>query len=197
MPKAIDHDQRRREIIDATWGLIVRGGLEAATMREIASEAGFANGALKHYFPGKDEIIEGAYERALTQTRDRVAALVGEKTGIEALKASVYGSMPMDDEAYESARVLLSFWERGVSNGDLRGDYQDHLDSWHAQLESLIADCRAEGSIRTSASDAELVKEIILMNMGATVMTVIGPQFATAPMLERQLDAFFERIARP
>ncbi len=45
MPKVIDHDQRRRDIIDVTWKLIVKGGIEAATMREIAAEAGFANGA--------------------------------------------------------------------------------------------------------------------------------------------------------
>lgn len=194
MPKAVDHDQRRREIVDATWGLIVRGGLEAATMREIAAGAGFANGALKHYFPGKDEIIDGAYKRALESTTRRVAALMAGKTGIDALKAAVYGATPMDDEAYEAARVLVAFWESGAANGSLRSDYQDHIESWQSQLESLIADCRAEGSIRVRSSDSELAAEIILMNIGATVMSVIGPQFATPAMLAAQLDGFFSRI---
>ena len=44
MPKIVDHDQRRRELVDASLRIIVRQGLAGATMRDIATEAGFANG---------------------------------------------------------------------------------------------------------------------------------------------------------
>ena len=50
MPKVVDHDQRRVELVQATWRIIAREGIERATMRGIAAEAGFANGALKPYF---------------------------------------------------------------------------------------------------------------------------------------------------
>jgi len=197
MPKVIDHDQRRREIIDATWGLIVRGGFEAATMREIAAEAGFANGALKHYFPGKDEIIEGAFQRALERTSEHVAERVADRQGVDALWAYVTSAMPMDAEAGEAARILLSFWEHGLANERLREIYQGHLDRWHSSLEALIAQCRADGAIRSATPDVDLAKELILMNMGATAMSVIGPQFATPAMLQRQIDEFFARLTRP
>ncbi|MBA4102389.1 MAG: TetR/AcrR family transcriptional regulator, partial [Arthrobacter sp.] len=36
MPKIVDHDERRLELVDATWRIIARQGLEGATMREIA-----------------------------------------------------------------------------------------------------------------------------------------------------------------
>lgn len=197
MPKAIDHDQRRREIIDATWGLIVRGGLEAATMREIAAEAGFANGALKHYFPGKDEIITGAYERAMEGVISRLGDSAADLRGMDALQAIVKATTPLDDESRESARVLLAFWERGLASATISDSYQGHLANWHRDLGHLVAACRAEGSIRTSTSDEEIVQELILLNVGATALSAIGPQYAQPAALERLLDDFFRRISLP
>ena len=197
MPKAIDHDQRRREIIDVTWRLIVKGGLEAATMREIAAEAGFANGALKHYFPGKDEIIMGAYQRSM----DEVIARLNEATegleGIDALRALVRATMPMDEDARMSARVLLAFWERGLSSQVIRDSYDGHLTGWHRDLKALIEQCRQQGAISTSTSDEELVHEIILLNVGATVLSAIGPQFATPEILDGMIEDLFARMGVP
>jgi len=47
VPKIVGHDERRLELVDATWRIIARHGMEGATLREIATEAGFAHGALK------------------------------------------------------------------------------------------------------------------------------------------------------
>lgn len=194
MPKVIDHDQRRSDIIDVTWALIVKGGLEAATMREIASEAGFANGALKHYFPGKDEIIQGTYDRALGMMSEGVATAVGDATGLAALRAIVYASAPLTEEAIVAGRVLLSFWERAMSNDDLHQAYLSHLTSWRGGLLTYIEQGRADGDIRTSTPDEQLVDEIVLINVGANVMSLIAPQLSTPALLEAQLDAFFQRI---
>ena len=195
-PKVIDHDQRRRDIIDVTWGLIVKGGIEAATMREIAAEAGFANGALKHYFPGKDEIIQGAYERALAMMGEHVTEAVGDKHGLEALKAVCYATAPTDEDAVTAGRVLLSFWERAVSNDDLHAAYMRHLESWRGGLAQYIAEGRADGDIVTPHSDEQLVDEIVLMNAGSTIMRVIAPDRSTVELQNAHLDAFFERISR-
>lgn len=196
MPKVIDHDQRRKDIIDVTWGLIVKGGLESATMREIASEAGFANGALKHYFPGKDEIIQGAWERALQTMGDEVTAAVAGKRGVEALRAVCLATAPLDEEAVTAARVLLSFWERAVSNDELHEVYLRHLDSWRSGLADYLAEGRADGDIVTPVPDDQLVDELVLLNVGSTIMSLIAPDRSTAELQRRHLDTFFARLAQ-
>ncbi len=50
MPKIVDYAQRRRDLVEATTRIIVRQGLSGTTMRDIAAEAGFANGVVKSYF---------------------------------------------------------------------------------------------------------------------------------------------------
>jgi Bacterial regulatory proteins, tetR family len=42
MPKKIDHEERREELVRAVWRVIVDRGVDEATMREIARESGYS-----------------------------------------------------------------------------------------------------------------------------------------------------------
>lgn len=197
MPKIIDHDKRRNDIIDVTWQLIVEGGIEAATMREIASRAGFANGALKHYFPGKDAIITGAYERSLKGLGDRLAEHVGDRRGLEALELSMRFTLPIEQHDATAARVLLSFWERCAFSSELDHGYGEHLTKWKAGYMQCLADGRADGDIVTHTPDEQLVEEIILMNIGATVTRVVSPEHLSETILDAQVSDFIARLRQP
>src|SRR5699024_2977180 len=133
---------------------------------------GFANGALKHYFPGKDDIIKGAYERSLHRMGDALTNYVGDKRGIEAIEMSMRITLPVSEEDATAARTLLSFWERCAFNTDLDHDYGEHLTTWSAGYRHYIQQGREDGDIVTQVSDEQLVSEIILMNIGATVVRV-------------------------
>lgn len=197
MPKIIDHDQRRRDIIDVTWQLIVEGGIEAATMREIASRAGFANGALKHYFSGKDSIIEGAYQSSLNRLGDRLSQMIEGKRGIEALEVMMRFTLPRDPEDATAGRVLLSFWERCAFSTEIDHDYGEHLTSWKADVLRLIEEGREDGDILTPVPDEQLVNDIVMMNIGATVISVVSPEHLSVPTLEAQVTDFIARIRLP
>ena len=196
MPKIIDHDQRRKEIVDVTWQLIVEGGIEAATMREIAARAGFANGALKHYFSGKDAIIEGAYERSLSRIRGRLAEHVEGKRGIEALEMSMRYTLPTNEDA-TAARVLLSFWERCAFSSEIDHDYGEHLTDWKAGYMQYLHEGREDGDIVTETPDEQLVSEIVLMNIGATVTRVVSPEHLGSTVLDAQVTDFIARLRKP
>lgn len=196
MPKVIDHDQRRSDIVDVTWELIVEGGIEAATMREIAARAGFANGALKHYFTGKDQIIKGAYERSLHGLGERLTERVAGMRGIEALETSMRFTLPIDDGDATAARVLLSFWERCAFSPELDHGYSEHLDSWKAMYRTYLLQGREDGDIVTPTPDAQLVDEIVMMNIGATVIRVVSPEHVDFDVLEAQVTGFVARLRR-
>jgi AcrR family transcriptional regulator len=75
MPKIVDYDQRRRDLVQATLRLIVRQGLDGATMRDIATEAGFANGVVKTYFGSKADLLAATYLYVFEATNARVGDL--------------------------------------------------------------------------------------------------------------------------
>ncbi|UOQ61251.1 TetR/AcrR family transcriptional regulator [Leucobacter rhizosphaerae] len=196
MPKIIDHDERRQDIVDVTWKLIVEGGIEAATMREIAARAGFANGALKHYFSGKDAIIKGAYERSLHGLGERLEAHVADARGIEALEKSIRFTLPVQQEDATAARVLLSFWERCVFSPDLDHDYDEHLENWTAGYLRYLREGREDGDVVNPTSDEQLANEIITMILGATVTRVVSPAYFHESMLEAQVTDYIARLRR-
>src|SRR6476661_5623189 len=112
VPKIVDHDERRLELVDATWRIIARQGLESATMREIATEAGFANGALKPYFPTKDTLLEFAFSHVFNRTNLRIAEVTAGRTGLDALRAFCLEVLPLDDERVTEARIAVPFSQR-------------------------------------------------------------------------------------
>ncbi|MGW4522367.1 TetR family transcriptional regulator [Amycolatopsis sp. NPDC004378] len=195
MPKIIDHDQRRSDIVDVTWDLIVRGGIEAATMREIAAAAGFANGALKLYFPSKEDIIAATYERALDMMRQYVD-LEGLR-GLKALREICVSSMPIDEERIVAGRVLLIFWQMSLANRKMHDKYLEHVREWRGLLHRFLAEGREDGDVVTGTPDEQLVDEIVLLNAGANVMSLVAGEFSTVELQHRHLESFLERLTRP
>lgn len=195
MPKIIDHDQRRRDIVDVTWDLIVRGGIEAATMREIAAAAGFANGALKLYFPSKEDIIAATYERALDMMRQYVD-LEGLR-GLKALREICVSSMPIDEERIVAGRVLLIFWQMSLANRKMHDKYLEHVREWRGLLHRFLAEGREDGDVVTATPDEQLVDEIVLLNAGANVMSLVAGEFSTVELQHRHLESLLERLTRP
>src|SRR5271156_6120810 len=68
--RAIDPD-RRSHIVAAAERAFVRYGFHAATMQQVAEEAGMSAGNLYRYFPSKEAIVEGI---CAVDQRERSAA---------------------------------------------------------------------------------------------------------------------------
>ncbi|WP_041072093.1 TetR/AcrR family transcriptional regulator [Bacillus sp. OxB-1] len=73
MPKIVDHEKRREQIAEAMWRVILDKGMEGATVRNIAEEAGLSLGALRHYFSNQDDLL--VY--AMTLVQERATARIG------------------------------------------------------------------------------------------------------------------------
>ena len=58
MPKIIDHDQYRAELLIECFDLFTSKGYAAITMRQIAIGLGVSTGTLYHYFESKEAIFE-------------------------------------------------------------------------------------------------------------------------------------------
>ncbi|MEI5134937.1 TetR family transcriptional regulator [Streptomyces libani] len=57
MPKQVDREARRREVVDALFRVAVRDGLQRASLRAVADEARLNIGSVRHYFAGQEELM--------------------------------------------------------------------------------------------------------------------------------------------
>ena len=61
MPKVVDHDQQRSDLLAAAFDLFADRGYSATSMRALASGLGVSTGTLYHYFSGKDDTVGRAH----------------------------------------------------------------------------------------------------------------------------------------
>jgi AcrR family transcriptional regulator len=110
MPKRVDHALRRRQITDAVCRITVKGGLAAATFREVAAEAGVSVRLVQYYFGTKDELLLSTHrhvsERATARVADRVGATDG--TPRQVLLALLSSFVPTDAESRETMLVFVA-----------------------------------------------------------------------------------------
>ena len=63
---------RVQSIRDAAMRVIARKGMAAATMQEIADEAGIAKGTIYLYFRDREDVVEKAFENSMNDLHQRV-----------------------------------------------------------------------------------------------------------------------------
>jgi AcrR family transcriptional regulator len=199
MPKIVDHDQRRRDIIEVARRLILQGGFQAATMRSIAAEAGFANGALKHFFPGKDSIIAATFESMLVEMdpEGRLSARSVD-SGLDPkdrLRNVIAEVLPSTEDEITAGRVLLVLWDHAASNPDLAELYRRTFDRWKAQLVTSIGEA-AGPETRARGNYEAVAVEIMSITIGANVVNLMHPDGTYVPTYDEITDIITERISR-
>jgi AcrR family transcriptional regulator len=67
MPKIVDTEQYKKELLQKSFDLFAQKGYAALTTRELAQELGVSTGTLYHYFPSKAALFEQLVEELCQQ----------------------------------------------------------------------------------------------------------------------------------
>jgi AcrR family transcriptional regulator len=194
MPKIVDWDARRDEILAATWRVIARDGIAKATIRAIAREANCSRGILAHYFGDKADILGSALVMSHRRVAARMDAATAGLSGLKALRVVMTEALPIDAERDLEAQIEISFWGRALGNPDLR-------ELQHAEFERLWARLRrhlteaAEAGELTPGLDIEFgVHQLVALIDGLSAERVLYPGRVPperqAALLDRLLESF-------
>jgi AcrR family transcriptional regulator len=183
VPKIVDHDQRRSEIIEAYLTVVARDGLAAATSRAIAAELNIGTGALWHYFDGFDEVAAGAYARITDRTNTRIAAATAGLRGLAAFYAMIREILPLTKVTVDEAFVVVGFWGRLAANSKIE-EAPDLGEFWGGQMADRFREAIADGELLPSIPIADVVDVLLTICIGEQVNAAMS-----APMVNptRQL----------
>ena len=190
MPKLVEHSQKRQEIIEATWRLIANRGFEAATMREIAAEAGHANGALTHYFRNKADLLEAAFLYVWQSTNKRIDERLGGRTGLTAIRVYCEEITPSTEITRLEAKIVLPFFPLAVNNPRLADITATTLAHWRSKLHQHLEEARADGTLAVDTSNEIVVEQLLSMLMGLQILAVLTPQVNTDTSQLAQIDTY-------
>ena len=195
MPKIVDHDKRRLELVEATWRIIARRGIEGATMREIATEAGFANGALKPYFPTKDDLLTLAFAHVFNQTNTRMGSSTVGLHGLAALRSYCHEILPLDAEKLNEARIAIAFWQRALTDPAKAALHDSSMEQWREALFAKLREARELGELKDGLNDDDVVGGIMTFTLGAQVTATLTPEHHSAEQLQSQLETYISLIS--
>ncbi|MEG5019854.1 TetR/AcrR family transcriptional regulator [Microcoleus sp. AT8-B5] len=78
MPKIVDRDQYRKELLNKCFEIFAEKGYSSVTMREIGSGIGVSTGTLYHYFSSKESLFEQLIEYlSYEDTKEEALAELG------------------------------------------------------------------------------------------------------------------------
>ncbi len=125
MPKLVDHERRRRELGEAVWRVIRRDGVEAASVRRVAQEAGWSAGSLRHYFSTQSELLSFAMQMVVERIEARVGALEPPADPRAAVEQRLHALLPLDRERRAENQVWLAFAGRALVDTELRARHEE------------------------------------------------------------------------
>ena len=141
---AVDPAQRRAEIVDAIFGLLAEGGVEAATMRQVAAAADASTGRVTHYFDSRAELLVAALREVDLRRQQRIDAH-HESDPLERLRAVLMERLPLDRERLGEVRVWLAL--AGTNLPDLRDELMHQSAEWDRLVRTLVADAQMSGDL--------------------------------------------------
>ena len=185
MPKIVDWDERRDEILSATWRVIARDGIAGATIRAIAKEANCSRGILGHYFDDKADILGSALVHSHRRVGARMAAAASGLTGLAALRAVMLEALPLDDRRDLEAQIEISFWGRALGNGAMRDLQHTEFDRLCGRLRCHLAEAASLGELADSLDLGLATHQLVVLIDGLSAERVLYQDRVTP---ERQVE---------
>ncbi|MEL6457771.1 MAG: TetR/AcrR family transcriptional regulator [Cyanobacteria bacterium J06636_27] len=108
MPKIVDHEKYRKELLWKSFDLFALKGYGSVTMREIAKELGVSTGTLYHYFPNKEAIFLQLVEEQTEQDISNFLVEAGSPETLEE-RIKVLINFIQKYENYFIKQTLLNF----------------------------------------------------------------------------------------
>jgi len=138
VPKIVDHDHKRKIIVEAAWNIIEKEGIEKASIRRIASEAGMSTGALRHYFSNQDELLLFIMEYFLARGKERSENKSWSKNPLIAVQETLLELVPVDRDKQTETSVWLVFAIRSLTSVALNTKKDELTEGEYILMEALL-----------------------------------------------------------
>lgn len=197
MPKQVDHQERRRHIGEAVLRLIATRGLEAASLRNVAAEAGVSMGAVQHYFADKQAMLVFAqqynYERSTVRIPQLIAEIPEPRTFPAMLRALLVDLLCLEGESRDGGRLGAAMLARAVIDPQAATTARIAYDGLTAFMTTQLRAAQQAGDIPVDTDPERAARYLIAVVEGLRWPTLIGARTAEQALavLDDHLDRLF------
>jgi AcrR family transcriptional regulator len=181
VPRFVDHEQRKSDIVAATLDVLAEHGPRGLSFRTVAARMGGSTSLVTHYFPTQEALLDEVAATSLATWGAEIAAL-DEQTGsaMVRLQNLLLWLLPITDSgrSLERARINL------LSGQILAGDSRVAFRTWDGRIRRIIAE-HLQGLV--PVDEVERAAELLrVVTNGIVLSAVEHPERWT---LDRQIDS--------
>lgn len=142
MPRVVDHDERRLHIAQVVEQLVYDQGIQAVTIREVASRVGYSTTVVSHYFSSKLEMLVFTHQVA----RRKAEALIDDAIrGGRPLMETLEQLLPLTEERWRDWHTWFAFWGMAPAEPDVTREWREGTNNAHHLFLRLIQGAQAAG----------------------------------------------------
>ncbi|MGK5557562.1 TetR/AcrR family transcriptional regulator [Actinomadura kijaniata] len=198
MPARVDHAERRRRIAEALLRIADTQGLQAASMRAVAAEAGVSLRLVQYYFTTKQALLLDALDRLGAQLQARMLEWIDAAGPAPTPRAVVTAILscvlPTDAESRRITRTYAAYYTLVLNDPELLAEHAtaqpDGLESFLARQ---IRTAQRSGEV-DPGKDPEMTAAGLLALVNGLGQSVLGGQRdgdAALAILTHHLDELF------
>ncbi|GMA41760.1 TetR/AcrR family transcriptional regulator [Mobilicoccus caccae] len=189
----VNHEERRREIVEAVWRLLENGGLEAASVRGVIAETGLSSGSIRYFFSTQ----AGLHEFAMAGLADRVQERIRDAATVPDLArravAMVSELMPLRDDTERELGIWMTFVTKGRHDPALARIVTEQAGAVREFLTTVVIDLIHLG---LRPSDTDVDSEVTHLN--AVIDGLTFELLTTPGLISRdQAGATIHRVLLP
>ena len=182
MPKIVDHDERRRVIVEALWRVVARDGAHEVSVRHVAAEAGMPKSSIGHYVGTMPQLMGLAVDQLVQDNTDYLLSL--DLLSLDADKATevLYTLVPVS----ERRRHMSGVWLLLASQAGADPEFAEVLHRLNASVAEGIGELlRAMQQRGLVESDRDIDREARRLH---ALIDGLALQCMTDPSLRSETD---------
>lgn len=164
--------EKKRIIIEAAYNLLSQKGYDQASTKEIAKEAGVAQGLINYYFENKDqlyiEVVKSASEKYCSMMDQMMIS--NEAMNQEALAGMLKDRIINNSELY---RLKYELYAMGLRNPALTHEVKENLNASKERIERFLSGFFGKGSVEIKPLAAITFSAL----EGMAMQKIIDPDF--------------------
>ena len=190
MPRVVDHDARRAEVAKVAYDLIAEGGAEVATIRKVASAAGYSTTIVSHYFTSKKDLLQAVIDLSLSLSQNHV--LAASSSGD--LQSVLEAILPISEVQKQNWRIWFGFWGEAVSDHDF-GDQQARQSRGTLELMKIFMLQAGYCSSKAPKVEAEnLARRTLSVVNGLATLASFDPDYWPAERQKKVIEEYVQSL---
>lgn len=166
----------RQKIIEAAYTVLARDGYEKASTKEIAKEAGVAQGLINYYFNKKDDL----YIEVFRKEKERYGAFLDSLAHVSQEQMMTHILSGLEDKVSTRSqwyRLRYDLFALGMRNAAFIDETKDFLSQGRANVEGVLTKIYPDMSREKLNSIASI---IIVSLDGLALQKTVDPDFDIA-----------------